>query len=443
MARQHIVLTVCLALVLPAAIGCNDRQLMPTPNLYIGQSRNPFAHVPHDLQSNEVNVFFVTDRKPAETKTKTKNGSVQYGHERSTSMAFGSCFVEIGKGIDWETLVDNSTKKHRSVPLSLRVRQTTELYRFPAIPLSVVSVSNGIALDPKEKKLEKQIAGKLRNEIQRRLALTKCKEAFVYIHGFNNTFEKAVFVTAELWHFIGRRGVPILYSWPAKQGLMSYGYDRESSEFTVFHFKQFLQTMAECPELEKIHIVAHSRGTDVAASAFRELMIAASAWPGKGGGTSGSPGQTARGVLGKIGNVILAAADIDMEVASQRLSAEMAFMGAERVTIYLSREDKAINLAVWLFESIGRLGELSLKILSKSQVETLEIIDRIDFIDARVDSGFLGHGYFHSSPAVSSDLILLLRDNIEPGTEGRPLTPSKLSKRYWSIGKGYPYANKK
>ena len=440
MARQHIALTVCLVLVLSATIGCDNRPLMPTPNLYIGQEANPFADVPPHLQNNKVDILFVTDRKP----TETKNGSVRYGHKRSASMAFGSCIVEIGKDVEWGVLVKNSRTKRRSVSLSLKVSQTTQQARFPTTPLSVISVPDGIELDPKEVKLEKEIAGKLQNEIKKRLEVTKCKEAFVYIHGFNNTFEDGVFVAAELWHFMGRRGVPIVYSWPAKESLFSYGYDRESSEFTVFHFKQFLRVIAGCGDLRKIHILAHSRGTDVAASAFRELVIAARAWPGKDDQTTGSPGQTARGVLGKVGNVVLAAADIDMEVASQRLSAEMAFMGAERVTIYLSREDKALNLAAWVLDSMTRLGTLTARIFTPAQKKALETIDRIDFVDARVDSGFLGHAYFHSSPAVSSDLILLLRDNLSPGAEhGRPLTPDERSTRYWSIGRGYPHANEK
>lgn len=46
----------------------------------------------------------------------------------------------------------------------------------------------------------------------------------------------------------------------------------------------------------------------------------------------------------------------------------------------------------------------------------------ITFVEALVDTGFLGHSYFHNSPAVSSDLILILRDNRSPGAEhGRPL----------------------
>jgi esterase/lipase superfamily enzyme len=407
---------------------------MPTPNLYLGAGDNPFNDVPQEFRNNLVDVLYVTDRESSDTT----NGSVKYDHHRSTSLAFGSCIVEIGDNVSWSVLVENSRKSRRSVSLSLKTKKTTERGRFPATPLTVRATSEGLVENPEEVRQQNLVASKLQDDITERLKKTQCKEAFVYLHGFNNTFEDTVFVAADLWHFMGRRGVPIVYSWPSKRSLFGYGYDRESSEFTVFHFKQFLRSIAGCKDLKKIHVLAHSRGTDVAASAFRELVIAANASPKPGGPKPDSPGQSAHRVLHKIGNVVLAAADIDMEVASQRLVAEMAFMSAERVTIYLSHDDKAMNFAVWLFESIGRLGELSLRFFSPGLVDTLETIDRIDFIDARVNTGFLGHTYFYSSPAVSSDLILLLRDNLEPGN-GRPLTCHEETSQYWSIGKDYPY----
>ena len=94
-------------------------------------------------------------------------------------------------------------------------------------------------------------------------------------YGYNNTFEDGTFVIAELWHFLGRQGVPILYTWPAGFfcRLRGYNHDRESGEFTVFHLKQFLRIVASTPGLEQLHLVAHSRGTDVLTTALRELFI--------------------------------------------------------------------------------------------------------------------------------------------------------------------------
>ena len=59
-------------------------------------------------------------------------------------------------------------------------------------------------------------------------------------------------------------------------------------------------------------------------------------------------------------------------------------------------------------------------------------------IDARVAKpGAFGHDYFYSNPAVSSDVILLLRHQLPPGAaNGRPLGSSKDG--FWFIDDRYP-----
>ena len=150
-------------------------------------------------------------------------------------------------------------------------------------------------------------------------------------------------VIAELWHFLGRQGVPILYTWPAGSGggLRGYTHDRESGEFTIFHLKQFLRLLAATPELEELHLIAHSRGTDVLTSAVRELYIETRA-----------AGHDFRTVY-RIKNVVLAAADLDLEVVSQRLAAEYVGLGTERTTIYVSDVDRAIGFSNLLFTSLS------------------------------------------------------------------------------------------
>ena len=46
--------------------------------------------------------------------------------------------------------------------------------------------------------------------------------------------------------------------------MFGYTYDPESSEFTVYHLRETLEIIASVPEVEKLHLIAHSRGTDVA-----------------------------------------------------------------------------------------------------------------------------------------------------------------------------------
>ena len=147
-------------------------------------------------------------------------------------------------------------------------------------PIPYTEVEGKIVEDPEY--LDKREAAKevFRHAVVEWLDKTPRKEVFIFVHGFHNSFDDAAFTMAELWHFVGRYGVPIVYTWPAGHpGIFGYTYDRESSEFTVFHLKQTLKFIASFPEVEKINIIAHSRGTDVAVNALRELSIAIRAVP--------------------------------------------------------------------------------------------------------------------------------------------------------------------
>ncbi len=135
---------------------------------------------------------------------------------------------------------------------------------------------------------------------------------------------------------------------------------------------------------------------------------------------------------------MLAAPDIDFGVAMQRIANERFFNGVDRLTIYVSKNDFMLGLADWLLSS-NRLGKIRSGDISETLKRNAAKVGRTDVIDAKVKTDFSGHDYFYMSPAVSSDLILLLRDNRNPGkTNGRPLI--KLDSRFWQITDDYPYA---
>ncbi len=409
-------------LTLALAAGCGQ-ELMATPNLYAQGTANPFQDVPPALRGNRLEVLYATDRVPI----KDSKGSLSYGCDRSKSLAFGVCTVEIGRDLSWDALVEASRSQTRRAALPIRVREIREEGRFPeASGFGVAKDGNpteGPAADgnaESEKLMQAMLARHLRQAPR--------KEAVIYVHGFNNTFDYAACVLGQIWHFMGRTGVAIIYTWPAgssEGALGGYTRDRESGEFTGYHLRQFLKTVASCPDLERINLVAHSRGTDVLMTALRELNIEFQA-----------AGRQTRSAL-KLGNVVLAAADLDMEVVSQRIGAEGLIDVPERLTVYVSRTDRAIGIADLLFGSRQRLGQMSYDRLTPQQRMALTALPHLQVVDVRARTGLIGHDYFFSSPAVSSDLILLLRDNREPGAEhGRPLTMRE--ENYWEVRDGYP-----
>jgi len=412
-------------LVIFLGAGCATPSLMPTPNLYGRTSDNPFADVPPAFRTSTVDVLYLTDRVPDGNPAKDP----QYGYRRSRSLAFGMTTVCIGKEMTWNDLVtvSRSAERPRRVPMS--TVETREVGRFPPVPTREIEHDGQWVESPESVDARLAAEARLKALLAERLALTPKKEVYVFIHGTGSDFSSPMYVMAGLWHFMGRCGVPAVYTWPSSgsgSSLGGYDYDRESSEFTVYHFKQFLRLLAACPGLEKVHIIAHSRGTDIVLAAIRELNIEIRA---SGGNT--------RKVL-KLGCVVLAAADIDLEVSTQRVSAERLMRVPEQMVLYVSPTDLRLRLANFFFASKDRLGQSHVGDRTPQRAELLKNLPDIQFIDVRVaGSGSGSHFYFCDHPAISSDLILLLRDNRGPGAEkGRPLADEAGG--LWRIDQDYP-----
>lgn len=408
-----------------ALTGCAGRPLMPTPNLYHGAEEDTiYPGIPAEHKSNTVDLLYVTDRKPEVDD----NGQLFYRYGRSPSVAFGSAIVVIGGNMTWEALVSQSVVAERKQRLKLEIGAVTELGRFPETPHPAVLIDEVIQRDPAVIEQAREVEAALHAELARRLAASKKKEVVIFIHGYNNDFDDAAFTLAELWHFLGREHVPILYTWPAgRGGLKGYAYDRESGEFTIFHLKNFLKSLAAAAEVEKVHVIAHSRGTDVATSAIREVFLEAEA-----------QGLDVRAHF-KIQNLVLVAPDMDFEVVLQRIAAENMGVGngLGQITIYTSQKDKAIGIAERLFGSLKRLGRLQASDFTTMQVESLKQISDLKLVEVQGKSDRFGHGYFHSSPAASSDLILVIRYDKLPGAEhGRPMQPKGVN--FWVIDEDYP-----
>ena len=391
-----------VAVVLVATAVCftgacaGGRQLMPAPNLYADMKDDPFADVPAACRTPDVPVLYVTDRAAAGTDDR----GVRYSTGRSRHVAVGTAWVSIGEGLSWDQLRQESRARKRRHKLPLTVERTEEL--------------------PSTDHLGAVVA--------RRLGACHRPHAYVYVHGYNNTFEDAVMDMAELWHFLGRDGVPIVYSWPAgRWGTLGYFADRDSARASVGHFKTFLTALAHTPGLEKVHVIAHSTGADLVATALREMHIHFRA----------QDRDTRREL--KLGELVVAAPDMDLFVIEQRVLAEGVHRVPERITIYACPEDRAIRLAEWLHAGFRRLGRFDPKEMTAEEIQGLTRFGSIDVVRSAIPrTDFISHTYFLNSPAVSSDLILLLRYGRAAGrSSGRPMDTDRPG--LWEIRKGYPY----
>ena len=97
----------------------------------------------------------------------------------------------------------------------------------------------------------------------------------------------------------------------------------------------------------------------------------------------------------------------------------------------------AIGLAEWLFSSRQRIGQLRPEDLDERSRHMLELVTKLAIVDVRVKTGGIGHAYYHSNAAVSSDIYLALRD-VAPGSPQRPLT--EAIPNYWVLDDDeYPF----
>ncbi len=350
--------------------------------------------------------------------------------------------VEFGDDISWDVLVKESTATQRVNSLQLKLGPTTELGRFPAIPYEVVVAPDGIRRVPAVVEAYGKAKQQLQAEIARRLANAHRKDVVLFVHGYNTSFESAALTMGEMCHFLGRDFVCGIFTWPAggHQGaLFGYDVDRESAEYAVEDLLKVIRIVGRTPGVERVHLIAHSRGTDTLATALAQLSAEAYM-------LRSSPDREFH-----IANVVLVAPDLDGDVAITKIfkvfsDPDLPFGGQAdpgalippspglRVTLYVSPDDKAIATVSWLFGSIARLGRLDTTMFSADQIEAIALLRAVDIIEVRGTTDFFGHSYFISNPQVSADIIALLRYGLKPSEPGRPL--EEVKRPFWRIATG-------
>jgi len=113
----------------------------------------------------------------------------------------------------------------------------------------------------------------------------------------------------------------------------------------------------------------------------------------------------------KLHNFILAAPDLDVQVATQRILGNKLGLSAHRTTIYTSPKDKAIGIASKLFaDPRGRLGTFGQDQLTGDIGAALKYgTSNFAFVrfSGNGDHGDrYGHSYFRDAPTVASDVGL-------------------------------------
>jgi len=320
-----------------------------------------------------VSVFFATDRLRLPKLT----GGVQYGKQRSLmgSVHYGKCEV--------------------SIPASHKIGklETPSILRleFRPDPKKHIVLTKTDSLEEEE----------FFQQVQTSVSRSVTKDAFVFIHGFNVSFEDAARRTGQIAYDLDFVGAPVFYSWPSNGKVADYPKDETNITWSTPHFQRFMKLMSERSGADRIHIIAHSMGNRAVCDALKALSYT-------------NPYLT-------FSHLVLAAPDIDADTFQELAKTLQLISG--RITLYESSKDKALCASKRIHGN-PRAGE------------PLLVVPGLDTIDAsEIDTDFLGHSYFSSNWPLLSDIHAILSDDKPPAGRFGLMPMEHKDGRYYAFRK--------
>ena len=205
------------------------------------------------------------------------------------------------------------------------------------------------------------------------------RDILLFVHGFNTSAEEARNRLAQIISDSHFGGVGVMFTWPSEGALLAYESDKERATASRDAVERTIADLAATPGVGRVHILAHSMGTWLAMEALRQRAIS-------GHGT----------LDGHLGDVMLAAPDIDLDVFRQ----QMARLKGARVSVFASSNDRALSLSSTIAGNRPRLGIIDVKNPNiKSELENLGVKT---YDITKNGTGLIQHDTFAEAPAVVS-----------------------------------------
>jgi esterase/lipase superfamily enzyme len=170
-------------------------------------------------------------------------------------------------------------------------------------------------------------------------------KVLVFVHGFNNRFDDAVYRFAQIVHDSKVPVIPVLFTWPSRGEvrLRAYTYDRESANYSRDALESLLNMLVNYPGISEVNLLAHSMGNWIALEALRGRSI-------RSGQTAGSARAD------KLKNVMLVAPDVDVDVF--RTQIQRMGTARPRIALFVSQDDQALSLSRDIWGGVARLGDV-------------------------------------------------------------------------------------
>ena len=229
-------------------------------------------------------------------------------------------------------------------------------------------------------------------KVRDRLGLSKNfkDHAFLFVHGYNVSFDAALYRTAQMAYDIGFDGVPFVYSWPSRGSVEKYEEDQNSSEASQPYLKEFINLVINRSKVKNIHIIAHSMGNLPLMRTLKDIKLSAEA--------------TRRGV--KINQIILAAPDIDRDIF---INLARQIKGLSKgITLYASSNDRAM-FASRQYSNNPRAGDVP-----ANGPVIVKGVDTIDVSNISTAILALNHSEYAEKSQLLEDIGKLIKKGLRP-----------------------------
>jgi esterase/lipase superfamily enzyme len=321
-------------------------------------------------------IFFATDRNARPSPLPSQ----MFGSERA-ELRYGSCQVSI-------------PRDHRLGELEER-----SLWRLQFRP----DPGRHVVL------LEAQVQDKSAffSAVSARVKASSRQNAFVFVHGFNVSFEDAARRTGQMAYDLGFEGAPVFYSWPSRASVAGYLVDEGNIEWSQANLKSFLIEFLSQSGAQEVYLIAHSMGNRALSRAIAELL------------------EEQPALAGKLAEIILTAPDIDAAVFTRDIAPVLVRAGRP-VTLYASSDDIALAASKRM-HGYARAGDSGKGLLVLRGIETIDATG--------VDTGFVKHAYFADNRSALSDIFYLIATGFRADQRFGLAHVDTAEGRYWTFKK--------
>ena len=311
--------------------------------------------------------------------------------------------------LDQPKRIAYSTERARRMELGQALVTVPKLHQVPTIerPWAIKIPYLDVTLyqeaeDPKRHFTIKELKALSKEEalvlIRARLAASATfkGQALVFVHGYNNAFDDALYRTAQIAYDLKFDGASFLYSWPSANGAFSYPYDRESAQAAEQYLGKFLQMVLSETGATSVSIIAHSMGNQPLLQVLRDVKRTSPDAP-------------------KIDQIILAAPDVDRDTF-EYLSREIRGVG-KGITMYASSNDMALVMSRRFAGGVPRAGDVPADL----GPAVLAGIDTIDISALSTDYLALNHSTYAEKTALLDDIRIVLTSGMRPPERRLPI----------------------